>query len=532
MTEKRTLKKIGFASFIMMASVFGSRIIGAFREIAIADVGGVQAGVDAYQVAFIIPEILNHIVATGFLSVTFIPIFTSYLVSGREKEGFKIFSIILNTFGLVLLFFIITAMVFAPAIVSVFAPGIKDPVTFKLAVKMTRIIIPAQFFFFCGGLFMAVQFAKEKFFIPAIAPLIYNFCIIAGGLILSPFIGMEGFAWGVLIGALLGNFALQIYGAKKAGVFYFPLVSLSHPDLKKYILLTLPLMVGLTMTFSVEILVKFFGSFLDTGNIAALNYCIRVMFILVGLFGQAVGVAAFPFMAKLAKKEDFSELNQVLNSTLKFIFLVIPISVFFMVLSHEIIQVLFERGNFTPQATALTAGILPYFMVGAFAFSAQNLVSRGYYATQNTLFPAIFTSLCVILTLPVIYYFMTFMGARGVALGLSITVTVQALVLFELWNKKSHNTGKKEVYLFFLKMIPVSLIIGCLLYVSANYLRELITISGFWASLALIFTTGIEFCLLFLLTGYILGINEIRLFYNKIARKIVHRSTTTTHKES
>ncbi len=510
------LKKVGFASFIMMASVFASRVIGVFREMAIAGFGGINTGVDAYQIAFILPEILNHIVASGFLSITFIPIFAHYLALNKKQTGYKVFSIIINTFGLLLLFFIIVTLIFAPELVGLFAPGIKDPEIFALAVKMTRIIIPAQFFFFCGGLFMAVQFANEKFFIPALAPLIYNLFIIAGGLILGPFIGMEGFAWGVLAGAFIGNFAIQIIGARKLGLKYYPIISFIHPDLIKYIKLTLPLMIGLTMTFSTEILLKFFGSYLDQGSIAAMNYALRIMFILVGLFGQAIGVASYPFMAKLAQQGKIMELNRLLNKTLKFIFLVLPISTLFMVLSQEIITILFQRGQFDAQATMVTAGILPFFMIGAFAFSAQNIVSRGFYATQNTIFPAIFTTACVIITLPLILLFMKTMGAKGVALGLSLSVMIQAFILFECWNKKSDNSGKNSVYRFSIKMIPISLFIGFILFISKYGIQILFDTSGFSGSLSMSVIIGIEFILIFYMTGYIFKIKEILILYQKI----------------
>jgi len=520
MTNDNILKKIGFASFIMMASIFASRVIGVFREMAIAGFGGIKTGVDAYQIAFVIPEILNHIVASGFLSITFIPIFAHYLSTNREKDGYRVFSIIMNGFGLLLLCFILITMIWAPGFVHIFAPGIKDPRTFALAVKMTRIIIPAQFFFFSGGLLMAVQFAKEKFFIPALAPLIYNLTIILGGLILGPFMGMEGFAWGVLAGAFIGNFGLQIIGAKKLGARYFPIVSFTHPDLIKYIKLTLPLMIGLTMTFSTEILLKFFGSYLNQGSIAAMNYALRVMFVLVGLFGQAIGVASYPFMAKLAQKGDIVELNRLLNKTLKFIFLIIPFSVLFIVLSHEIITILFQRGRFDAQATLVTAGIMPFFMVGAFAFSAQNIVSRGYYAIQNTLFPAIFTSFCVIFTLPLIFLLMKTMGSKGVALGLSLSVIIQAFVLFECWNKKSLNTEKNQVYLFFLKMIPISLIIGSILFITASVLRNLINHATLSGSFAIAFLIGIEFLCLFFITGLVFKIQEILILYKNIYKRL------------
>ncbi len=110
METSNTLKKIGVASFIMMASVFASRVIGLVRESTIAWMGGAKASVDAYQVAFIIPEILNHIVASGFLSITFIPIFAYYLSNNRDEEGFQVFSIIFNGFGLLLVGFIAITM--------------------------------------------------------------------------------------------------------------------------------------------------------------------------------------------------------------------------------------------------------------------------------------------------------------------------------------------------------------------------------------------------------------------------------------
>ena len=516
MANDNILKKVGFASFIMMASIFASRLIGVFREMTIAGIGGIKASVDAYQIAFIIPEILNHVVASGFLSITFIPIFAHYLSSDRENEGYKVFSIIMNGFGLLLLCFIITALIWTPAFVHMFVPGIQDPDTFALAVKMTRIIIPAQFFFFTGGLLMAIQFANEKFLIPAMAPLIYNLGIILGGLILGPFIGMEGFAWGVLAGAFFGNFALQLIGAKKLGVKYYPILSFNHPDLIKYIKLTLPLMIGLTMTFSTEILLKFFGSYLIEGSIAAMNYALRVMFILVGLFGQAIGIASYPFMAKLAQKGDLLALNQLLNKTLKFIFLIIPFSILFIVLNHEIVTILFQRGKFDTQATLLTAKILPFFMIGAFAFSAQNIVSRGYYAIQNTIFPAIYTSICVIISIPFIFLLMKTLGPSGVALGLSISVILQAIVLFECWNKKSLNSEKNEVYFFFLKMIPISLTIGVIIFLTALALRNFIDYTNFSGSLIIAGIVGIEFLFLFFLSGVVFKISEILILFEKI----------------
>ena len=173
--SKSLYKKISIASLIMMSSVFLSRVIGIFREQVIAHIGGATGEVDAYLVAFLIPDILNHIVASGFLSITFIPIFSHYLSANEEEEGWEVFSIILTCFGSFLLLLIILAFFFTPEFIAIVAPGINEPALRRSAIRMTRIIIPAQFFFFAGGLFMAVQFAKERFFLPALAPLFLQY---------------------------------------------------------------------------------------------------------------------------------------------------------------------------------------------------------------------------------------------------------------------------------------------------------------------------------------------------------------------
>ena len=519
MVENSLYKKIGIASFIMMASIFASRAIGLLREVAIAYSGGAKGPVDAYQIAFIIPEILNHITAAGFLSITFIPIFTYYLAQDKEKEGWKVFSIILNTFGSLLLVFITISFIFAPELVKILAPGLKDPNLFKLAVKMTRIIIPAQFFFFTGGLFMAVQFAKEKFLLPALAPLIYNIGIISGGLLLSPWLGIEGFAWGVLAGSFLGHFLVQFIGAKKINLKFYFVINLKHPDFIKYIILTIPLMVGLTMTFSTEIFLKFFGSFLADGNIAALNYALRIMFILVGLFGQAIGVASYPFMAKLAGKNDFKQLNNLLNNTLKVLLLIIPFSTLFIVLRYEIVVIIFQRGQFDINATILTSNILAFLMAGAFAFAAQTFVARGFYACKNTLLPAVFSTIAVVLSIPLFFFFMKILKANGVALALSLSATIQAVILFEIWNYKAENINKKEVYKFFLKISCLSIFIGLVLEQISEFLHQTIDKTNFTGALGISFIIGICFIILIILVCYIFKIKEFHFLFQKMKNK-------------
>jgi putative peptidoglycan lipid II flippase len=513
-------KKVGIASLIMMASVFLSRMIGLFREMVIAYAGGAGGAVDAYQVAFVIPEILNHILASGFLSVTFIPIFSGYLVQDREDEAWKVFSVILNCFGAILLMLIIIAWIFTPELIQLIAPGFRDPVLTESAIRMTRIIMPAQFFFFTGGLLMAVQFAKEKFSIPALAPILYNLGIIAGGMFLGPWLHMEGFSWGVLAGAFVGNFVLQYWGARKLGMKFYLRFDFRHPDLRKYIWLTLPLMVGLTMTFSTEFFIKFFGSYLPRGSIAGLNYGLRVMLILVGFFGQAVGIASFPFLARMAAEKNMQEMNRLLNRTLRYLSLVIPFSVLLMVLRRELVLMLFQRGRFDAAATEMTSRFLVYLLIGAVAFSAQTVVVRGYYATQNTIFPAVFGTIAVGLSIPMYLYGMHAMGANGVALAISLSAIFQVMLLYSLWNKKSNNLEGRAVYTFFLKIVFLSMPLGIFLEWFKTLVNPVFRSTTFLGSLSVSIITGMVFLLILISAAYLFHIKEITEMMNRAVYRV------------
>ena len=509
MNARSTYKKIGIASLIMAASIFTSRLIGVFREMAIAYTGGASGAVDAYQVAFVIPEILNHIVASGFLSVTFIPIFSGYLARNEADRGWEIFSIILTVFGGLLLLLTAVAFWLTPQLVALLAPGLTDPARFDAAVRMTRIIMPAQVFFFAGGLFMAVQFAHEKFAVPALAPLIYNLGIIAGGLLGGRWLGMEGFAWGVLAGAFAGNCLLQYFGARRVGLRFRPLFRWHHPDLKKYILLTVPLMFGLTMTFSTEIFLKYFGSHLPAGSLAGLNYALRIMFIVVALFGQAVGVASYPFLARLAGEGKTDEMNQLLNQALRYLALVVPLSALFMVLRHETVLILFQRGRFDAAATALTAGLLIFLMIGAFAFAAQTVVVRGFYAVQNTLLPAVFSTATALLSLPIYVFGLRYLGAKGVALAVSLSAILQVVTLYVLWNRRHPNPGSRDVYRFYAVMIGLALLLGIVLERLKDVLHTLIDTTAMTGCLITAFIIGAVFLLILLITGHALGWEEL-----------------------
>jgi len=445
--------KIGLASALMMASVLASRLVGLLREMTIAWVGGAGAEVDAYQLAFLLPEILNHLAATGFLSVTFIPLFAARREHDSAAAAWESFSVIGTVFGAAALLFVLAGWAAAPALVRLLAPGVSDPAVLAAATRMTRIIVPAQFFFFAGSLLMAVQFACGRFLFPALAPLVYNLGIIAGGVLLAPAAGIEGFAWGVLAGAFAGNFLLQVAGARRAGLSFTLRFRLSHPDVAAYLRLTLPLMVGLTMGFSSELFFRFFGSYLPDGGVAALNFGLRMMLILVGVFGQAPGTASFPFLAGLAAAGRREELHGLLDRTLRALAWILPAAALLAVVSPEAVRLLFQRGRFGEEAVGPTAAALRGFLPGAAAYAAYALVVRGFYATGNTWLPALYGTAAVLASLPLYPLGLAWMGLEGVAWAVSLSGILQAAGLYWIWSRRAPSPrGRREVAAAYLRL--------------------------------------------------------------------------------
>ena len=426
-------RSITIASAIMMSSVLLSRIMGLVREQVLSGYCGTSTEMNAYVASFIIPEILNHFLAGGFLSITFIPIFQKYLLSGEREKSWRVFSNLLTTGTIALSVLVALSMIFTKQIVGLMGQGVPT----ELTVRLTRIIMPAQLLFYWGAFLLAVQYANNRFFLPAMLPLCYNGGIILGGIVLYPIIGIEGFAWGVLAGSIVGNIALQLPGALGVGMRYRFVVDVKDKDLSRYVLLTLPLILGLGMTFSNEIFFRYFGSFLKGGALASINYSLRTMMIFVGVFGQAAGVASYPFLSRLAAEKNFGEMNNILNSLIRKISaFLIPCCGALIPLSSQVIAVLYQHGRFDAASTAATAPVLAVYLVGAFPFAASTIVMRSYYAEQKMIFPMAVNSAVALASIPCYLGLSAALGAMGIALASSAAMTVQFFILYWTWEKR------------------------------------------------------------------------------------------------
>jgi putative peptidoglycan lipid II flippase len=425
-------QRMGLATLLLSASILLSRILGFIREAAVAYFHGATPATDAYYAAFTLPDLMNYFLAGGTLSITFIPLFSSYVEDNDEAGGWALFSNIATIMGTALIVGIIVLELVAPYAVPIANPGFNSGEQIDLAVWMTRIVIPAQLAFYLGGLLQATLFVRETFWPSAVAPLIYNICIIAGGVLLEPWFGIAGFSVGVLAGAFLGPFLIPLWAAWDR-VRYQPAFDLWDPDFRKFIALTLPLMIGVSLLTVDQWLLRYFGSYVD-GAITWLNDARKLMLVIFAMIGQAAGQAALPYLTRLYHQGREDDMGEMLSRQLGRIgYLAMVGAAGLMVAAGPLVWVVFRRGAFTAADAQRTSGLLMIFALGLLGWTLQSLSVRAFYARKDTLTPMLIGTGVVAVSLPVYWIGFKWYGPSGLAGASAFGITLNALLTLVIY---------------------------------------------------------------------------------------------------
>lgn len=427
---------MGTAALIVSAGVLISRILGQLREVIFASLLGATASTDEYVAAFAIPDFLNYLLAGGFLSITFIPIFSRYLASDDEEGGWEALSAIIRPLALAMVGVIAIGWVTAPQIIDLLFPSFSaDQV--ENTIRFTRIILPAQAFFVLGALFSAIQYTKGVFTIPTLAPIIYNLGIIVGGVgwaVVNDEASPEGFVWGALAGAFIGNFALQWWGARRLGMRLNLRIPWRHPVLKEYLLLAFPLMIGQSIVVLDETFMRVFGQFVGEGAATELNYARRTMLVPVGVIAQAAGVAAYPFLARLFAEGRLYEMKNTVDKALRYVLILsMAAAALVAALTVPIVRTLFERGEFTSESTIGTAEALFFYAFAIPVWGGLQILNRAFYARREMWTPVVVGTAATISAIPLYVILQNAFGLEGVALASTLALAIYTGILGAVW---------------------------------------------------------------------------------------------------
>ena len=523
-------EKITAAALIISVASFLSFLLGLLRDRLLTSSFGAGNTLDVYYTAFRIPDFVAMVLMMGAIGVAVIPIFTQNLVESKEKS-FSYFANVLNLFLFSLIIVCAILFIFTPQLVSLIAPGFSEDKK-EMTVQLTRIMFLSPILMGVSNMISAILMVFKRFLITSVSPILYNLGSIIGILFFVPIMGIQGLAWGIVLGAIM-HLLIQLPALFKIGFRFKNTFNFFDKDFLLTLKLTIPRAIGLTATQVNLIIVTSIGSLLVAGSVTVFSLANDLAAPIIGLVAIPFATAVFPALSLAISKGDRKDFLQKFYSSFRqILFLIIPASGICYILRAHLVRVVFGAGMFDWPATKLTAACFGIFMLALFAQGLIYLVSKTFYALKNTWIPAT-VSVFSIAVLPLLaFLFVNLLGYQNVfsdfvlsvlkidrmqntpVLGLPLAVSIDALAqitLLLLFLKiKVKEIEFKNLFIFFGKVLFATV----LATLSTYGIRQIF--GGYLGSstfLILFFQTavvGISGLLIYLLIAYIMKIEEVK----------------------
>jgi putative peptidoglycan lipid II flippase len=521
---KNAVKAAGLISVMFLIS----RILGFIRESQAGSLFN-RFQTDAFFAAFIIPDVMYYLLVGGALSAAFIPIFTEYLTKGQEEEGWKVASTFINIVVLFLTVFTILGVIFTKWLTPLEAPHFKAD-KLKLLIDLTRIMFPAVCFTALAGLVGGVLNSYRRFLGPALGPNVYNIGIILGAALLGSRFGIKGMAIGVATGAI-GNFLTQLlFLHKSGGQFYrFGYIDLTNPGFKRMLLLWVPALIGLSADQANIWATIAMASKLPEGGITAIRFASRLVQLPIGIFAAGVSTAFFPLLSSLVTEKKMNAYKDTLSFSLRFIFFImLPAGIGLIVLREPIVKLLFERMKFTAADTQLTSYALLFYSLTIFAHAAILMLPRAFYSLQDTKTPVIVSFISVGTSIFLNWFFLKYtqLGVGGFALSFSIMGLINMVLLMVILRRKIGGIRGRHIGESFLKSLAASLLMGGVIQIMMILSAPFTKHHGHLGAALIIFAGLVVGGIIFLISAWILKMEEIQMVVRLLQRKFLARSNS------
>ncbi|MFA6416602.1 MAG: murein biosynthesis integral membrane protein MurJ [Patescibacteria group bacterium] len=432
----RQINNITVAAALVAFSSLISRVLGVVRDRILAGRFGAGSTLDIYYAAFRIPDLIFNLIVLGALSAGFIPIFTSLIKDSQgdhgerrqsNKEAWALASNVLNFLILGLAFLSILGIIFAPLLTRLITPGFGPEEQLKTTL-LTRIMFLSPVFLGLSGVLGGILQSFKRFLVYSFAPIFYNLGIIIGALYFTEHLGINGLAWGVVLGAFM-HFVVQLPAVYHLGYRY--LFKLTWQDINTIKIGRM--MVPRTMSLAISqinlVVITIIASTLPSGSLTAFNFANNLQSFPVGIFGISFAIAAFPALAEHAHNKH--KLTVHFSSTMRqILFFIIPATVLIVTLRAQIIRVVLGTGNFDWRSTFMTMDTLAFFSLSLFAQATIPLVVRVFYARHNSRTPLYFGLISIIINIILSFYLGKIMGVAGLALAFSVASILNLILLW------------------------------------------------------------------------------------------------------
>jgi len=420
-----------------------SRVLGLARDQVLAGFFGAGNDMDAFVVAFRVPNLVRDLFAEGAMSAAFVPTFTRELSLKGKDNAWRLGNNVLNGLIIVTGALVVLGIVFARPLVTLYAADFaRVPGKLELTIQLARIVLPFLTMVAIAAAAMGMLNSLHHYFVPALSPAMFNVATIVGVVALTPLMPRVGLPpiMAVAIAALaggLGQAAIQWPPLRREGFRYRPTFAPRDPALHRILVLMGPGTIGLAAT-QVNLFVNtVLATSQGTGAASWLTYAFRLMYLPIGLFGASIGTAVLPAVSRHATAGDAASMRRTVSRGLALMLVLnVPATLGLIVLAAPIVQLLFERGRFLAADTAATADALRLYAVGLAGYSAVRIASPTFYAIGESRVPAIVSGVAIAVNVSASVLLVRAIGFAGLALGTSLAAIANAALLLWLLRRR------------------------------------------------------------------------------------------------
>ncbi|MGB4253758.1 MAG: murein biosynthesis integral membrane protein MurJ [Minisyncoccales bacterium] len=481
-------KNVTLAAFILMVTTLIAKLLSLARLRVFTTLFTTEE-LDIYFAAFRIPDLLYNVLILGAISTAFIPVFSDYWSKSKE-EAWKLCNNVLCVFLGLLIILAILLAIFAPQLMHLVAPGFDDA-KMNLLVRLTRIMFLSPIILGISNIFGSLLQYFSRFLIYSLAPIMYNVGIILGALFFAPKMGIEGLAWGVVLGAVF-HLCVQLPAVFLSGYRFNAVFDFSHQGLRKIFKLMVPRTIGLAAQQINLIIMTAIASLLAVGSITIFNISNDLQYIPISLFGVSFATAVFPSLSRSfsrakaslnkAKKEKEKFMQKFISVFSQILFFTLPLSILFFLLRAQLVRIIPGSENYTWQDTRLTAACLGIFAFSIFAQSLIPLITRAFYSFQDTKTPVKISVFSIILNIifaflfvyifsfnnGLYYFFQSFLKLEGISqisiiglpLAFSLSSVINLILLLSAFKKRVGDHWDLKLGNVFLRILFLSLLCG------------------------------------------------------------------------
>lgn len=415
-----------------------SRVLGLVRDVVIAGFVGASANADAFFVAFKIPNFLRRLFAEGAFAQAFVPVLADYKEQGSTEAVKALLDRVAGVLGSALMVITAFAIVAAPLVTTIFAPGfVAQEEKFLLTSQMIRITFPYLLLISMTGFCGAILNSYGRFAVPAFTPVFLNLSLIAAATVAAPYFTEPVFAlaWGVLLAGVL-QLLFQLPSLYRLDLVPRPVFDIKDEGVRRIMKLMIPALFGVSVSQVNLLLDTVLASFLPTGSVSWLYYSDRLTELPLGVFGIAIATVILPSLSanKSAAKED--HFSATLDWAVRCVLLIgVPAAIALLLLAEPILITLFQYGALTPKDVNMASLSLRAYSIGLLAFMLIKVLAPGFYARQDLKTPVIIgikamvanMVLNVLFVLPLMYFWSV--GHVGLALATSVAAYLNAVLL-------------------------------------------------------------------------------------------------------